>query len=979
MVEEATGASRYELKKKNSQSMIEKKQTALNTIDNLLNETILPNLEKLKKEQSGLKEYNRVSQEVAHLNKVYTAYHYIRNQELCEESGARVTEKKKAIEEANKSIEEGEDKANEITAELVRLEMEKDKEFGGQLIKLEQELKDYQMNETKLISTLNNKKDGLKEAEKKKTAIEKQRAADAKLMKQREGEYSKIRTTFDQIEESNKQNESTLEKAQRDFEAISAGASRAADGEAAGTLKDQLMQAKKEIADMGTEITTSNMKLNHANKELNRKQAEFKKIRGSLDQDAQKVGQVRAEVERLKSQLESQNFNEEDYRNLVEERKLLFREVGGLNDHIQNKESRNSRTQFQHWAPNFDNRKIVGMVCNLFRIKDPRTAVALEEVVGGKLYNIAVVDTEASKTLLNHGQLKKKFTFLPLDRIEGQGLDRNALRNAERLVGKDNVQAAIDLIEYEPHLEQVMRYAFGDTLVCPDMDTAKKVAFDRGVMKRVVTFDGDLFDPKGTLRGGSRDKAPSFLIELAELSQHKEELLVKRRTLEELDGKLRSLEQINRSYGEAKRALEIKMHELELIEKNLENTNKFQLQQEIKHLDEQVQELEAALEDLPDRKKAAEISAKEIEGKIKNSKGLRERELKEAEEFLKKARTAYDKSRKITSERTHEVDTIRLEIEELTKTIEAYNDQIKELEEEINGHKDDVDEATANVQDAKQQVSSKLAEVHEQKQLLKNKSDEIGKLGRKRDQLAKLAEAKRLDIKKLQHELEQIKNDSVDAAHKVKSLLKKNAWIGEEKHLFGNEAAGYPFKKTDFDVSQVKEDIATKEARLTALKKTVNMRAGTMLTDRENEAKQVTERRKIVDTDKQKLINYMQEVDCKKKEELEKAFVVINTNFASIFKSMLPGTDAKLAPPVGKTIHDGLEVKVAFGDIWKETLTELSGGQRSLVALSLILALLRYNPAPIYILDEVDAALDQSHTTNIGKMIKENFPNSQVS
>jgi structural maintenance of chromosome 2 len=150
-----------------------------------------------------------------------------------------------------------------------------------------------------------------------------------------------------------------------------------------------------------------------------------------------------------------------------------------------------------------------------------------------------------------------------------------------------------------------------------------------------------------------------------------------------------------------------------------------------------------------------------------------------------------------------------------------------------------------------------------------------------------------------------------------------------------------------------------------------------MLNDRENEAKQVDEKRRIVDSDKQKLISYMKEVDCKKKEELEKAFVVINEHFAAIFKSMLPGTDAKLAPPPGKTIHEGLEVKVAFGEIWKETLTELSGGQRSLVALSLILALLRYNPAPIYILDEVDAALDTNHTTNIGKMIKENFPNSQ--
>lgn len=72
------------------------------------------------------------------------------------------------------------------------------------------------------------------------------------------------------------------------------------------------------------------------------------------------------------------------------------------------------------------------------------------------------------------------------------------------------------------------------------------------------------------------------------------------------------------------------------------------------------------------------------------------------------------------------------------------------------------------------------------------------------------------------------------------------------------------------------------------------------------------------------------------------------------------------------------QVKVAFGDVWKESLTELSGGQRSLVALSLILALLLFKPAPIYILDEVDAALDLSHTQNIGHMLRTHFKHSQV-
>jgi structural maintenance of chromosome 2 len=74
---------------------------------------------------------------------------------------------------------------------------------------------------------------------------------------------------------------------------------------------------------------------------------------------------------------------------------------------------------------------------------------------------------------------------------------------------------------------------------------------------------------------------------------------------------------------------------------------------------------------------------------------------------------------------------------------------------------------------------------------------------------------------------------------------------------------------------------------------------------------------------------------------------------------------------------DGLEVKVQLGSVWKQSLTELSGGQRSLIALSLIMALLQFKPAPMYILDEIDAALDLSHTQHIGHLFRTRFNGSQ--
>ena len=118
-------------------------------------------------------------------------------------------------------------------------------------------------------------------------------------------------------------------------------------------------------------------------------------------------------------------------------------------------------------------------------------------------------------------------------------------------------------------------------------------------------------------------------------------------------------------------------------------------------------------------------------------------------------------------------------------------------------------------------------------------------------------------------------------------------------------------------------------------------------------------------------------LDKKKNEALVTTYEKVNKDFGSIFSMLLPGARAELRPPEGQTVLDGLEVRVAFGETWKESLTELSGGQRSLLALSLVLALLRFKPAPMYILDEIDAALDLSHTQNIGQMLKTHFSQSQ--
>merc|ERR1712232_958891 len=152
---------------------------------------------------------------------------------------------------------------------------------------------------------------------------------------------------------------------------------------------------------------------------------------------------------------------------------------------------------------------------------------------------------------------------------------------------------------------------------------------------------------------------------------------------------------------------------------------------------------------------------------------------------------------------------------------------------------------------------------------------------------------------------------------------------------------------------------------------------GAMFEKAEQEYKDLLAKRDIILNDKQKIEQVIRDLDEKKVETLRHAWAKVNKDFDSIFSTLLPQTNAKLEPPQGMDPSEGLEIKVAFNGVWKQSLSELSGGQRSLLALSLVLALLLFKPAPMYILDEIDSALDLSHTQNIGHMIRTHFPNSQ--
>ena len=112
------------------------------------------------------------------------------------------------------------------------------------------------------------------------------------------------------------------------------------------------------------------------------------------------------------------------------------------------------------------------------------------------------------------------------------------------------------------------------------------------------------------------------------------------------------------------------------------------------------------------------------------------------------------------------------------------------------------------------------------------------------------------------------------------------------------------------------------------LSKKINKKVMSMFEKAEQEFQDLKERKTIIENDKSKIEKVIAELDAKKNETLKKTWAKVNRDFGSIFSTLLPGANAKLEPEEGKTVLDGLCVRVALGEVWKESLTELSGGQR---------------------------------------------------
>nr|WJN25082.1 condensin complex subunit [Tranzscheliella williamsii] len=984
MIEEAAGTRMFEDRKDKAIKTMTKKDQKVKEITALLEEEITPKLDKLREEKRSFLEYQKASTELDRLTRLAKAFEW---QQLC----ARFEEKKALLDRKTRDVGDREQEANalkrqieSIEKELAQIEKKKEAEMtkGGKLQALVNRSKELQHDLVKQKTLVDLKVGSVEEEQKKlqadQASLESLRNAlqDKELSLQKlSGSFGELKADYDSaVADLNKQDEllQTLLTGM-----ASSSKSKGGEGSAGGYM-GQIATARAEQSAAGTEVEQSKLRIGHLEKEVKQKEPLAKKAQKDAAGLLSELESSRAAVADLEAKMEKLGWDDQQEKCLLQSKAEWSQRVSDLLERKEGLKSKLAGTDFQYTdpEPNFDRSRVKGLVASLIQLDQDKHkySTALEICAGGRLYNVVVEDEKVGSKLLAHGQLKRRVTLIPLNKINAFVASAEKIGAAQKLA-PGRVDLALTLVGYDADVSKAMEYVFGNTLVCADAATAKRVTFDNAVRMKSVTLDGDVYDPAGTLSGGSKPNSGNVLVRMQELIKIEKVLKDAKSELGKVEEQIASSKSQMASFSKAKRELDLKRHQVTLLESQISGSNATRIIGEVEKAKTSIAELKSGMEAAKKKQQKAGAEAKRLEKEMEEFDKNKDSKLDQLKAEIKRKKGDVQKRSGEIKARQGEVRTVELELEQTRSEIATLEETIAEAKHAMGKVETELGEMQTALEQLQTQAEKVEAKLSEEKAMLSGYDDELSSLRSavksKKQEIADGA----LAIKQLSHDCEKLGADVAGLEKSIAQLEKQFEWIGSEQRFFGQAGTAYDFSK--HNMSEVRKRCKKLEETQQGMKKKVNPKVLSLIEGVEKKEGALKTMLSTVLKDKNKIEDTITELDRYKRDALHNTWEKVNADFGSIFAELLPGNYSQLQPPEGQDLTQGLEVKVRLGTVWKQSLTELSGGQRSLIALSLIMSLLQFKPAPMYILDEIDAALDLSHTQHIGQLFRNRFRGSQ--
>jgi len=576
MIEEAAGTRMFEDRRDKAFKTMAKKELKVQELEELLKDEIDPKLEKLRQEKRAFLDFQQTQNDLERMTKLVVAYDYVRNKERSKQAVGdheSKIERMSAIDESAKKLKH---EIAYIQEEMKKVRADRDKELrkGGKFQALEDEVKQHSHEAVRLTTVLDLKKGSMDEEASRRDALLRSVTELESQLRQKTQLFEKTQQKYDKANDDlTTQSEEVNQKEELLQTLLTGVASR--EGQESG-YQGQLHQAKTRLTAATTEQEQAKLKISHLEKRIKEEEPRAKKAKeqnSGLQKDLETLKTQAAKLEAQLSMLGYEPGKEEERHQEEARLQGRIRTLQNEADALRRKVS-NIDFTYSDPSPNFDRSKVKGLVAQLFSLEDKfaEASTALEICAGGRLYNVVVDSADTGSQLLQNGKLKKRVTIIPLNKISALRATADKIGAAQSLVpGKVNL--ALSLIGYDHEVTAAMEYVFGSTLICADAETAKKVTFDPSVRMKSVTLEGDVYDPSGTLSGGSAPQSSGVLLTLQKLNDINRELDACVDSLAQVQATIAREKKTMDAAKKIKQDLDLKTHEISLTQDQIQSNS----------------------------------------------------------------------------------------------------------------------------------------------------------------------------------------------------------------------------------------------------------------------------------------------------------------------------------------------------------------------------------------------------------------------
>ncbi|SJZ34308.1 condensin subunit Smc [Cetobacterium ceti] len=975
IIEEAAGIKKFQQQKLESIKKLKSVQEELEKIELILKELKL-NRDKIEKQSHKALEYLELESKVKEFSKIIYSKEFkekIDNLKVLESNKNNLqndfNENEKTLESKNEKLKNIETRRIFIKKEIENF-INKNEKLKTSLENLEREKVRLKEREESYLREIEEKKEYSKSVEKKE--------------KEKKLEIEKINIERQELSEKIE----VLKNKNNDFEKnIEILENKKKDIRVTRDLKrNKLMDLEVTNLKLLNEIENSGRRLKGSQGKIENHLEEKKKLSKEKELEDIKYSNV---IEKREKTLKEFTRAEQETGNLENEISRISREINFLSRTLRDLEfeekkikekflyvqrTLDSNEGFYKGVKEILNKKINGVhgaFISLIEVPD-YLEKAIEASASGNLQDIVVESSEVAKECIDILKRSKsgRASFLPMDTVKDVRVKEYPLE--DDVLGRLN-----DLITYDKKYEIIMKNILGNILVVKNIDKGLKLLKTNKFLGSIVTLSGELLSSRGRITGGENsNSAISQIFDRKKEKKHLEENL--KEASKNLKEKKKVLNESNEKLGELEETLMDLDEKREKIKRELKVLDEEDVNQRKKverlHKEIKIIELEILEEENYHREYSKKIENSEKE-KI-NTESLIEKlreDIKEEEQNI----LVYEKDIEILKNNFSDTRLLYLNTEDKYKNLEG--NLIKE------------EETIKNILSESKKIEERIKEIKKELENIFKTSDNIDSEIKNISSLYEKENEELIKIKEENEELEVLEKN----LYEEKQRLEKYIYSNREKltHFIQNiKVIKEDLEKIEFKLEKLKEvkiseknlsEEITKE-KLGILEEklnnfeTVNLLAIEEFKDLNEKYEFMNNQKNDLSRGEKSLNKLIEDVSGKIEERFYTAFNEISENFNNMCMETLDNSEGKLTLSNSENFENcGVEISVKFKNKKSQSLSLLSGGEKSMVAVAFVMSIFMYKPSPFTFLDEIEAALDEKNTRKLIKKLKEFTDKSQ--